>query len=173
MFVLRPPSTLERALDATKVLLLPGLAWALAGAHALVGLPGPTWAWLAPPVAIVALLALAWRRSARARRALEAGAVTTLSGHRLLPPRYEDDPVRIVFARGLDVTQAAREYAAQVHVPRGDRESLDLGRCERAAGAPARFTLEVTTALGGREVLVFDCTPLLAATGARLVSRRA
>lgn len=168
MLVLRPRSVLERVLDATKVLLLPGLAWALASAAALLAPPpAPAWATLAPPLAVVALLALAWRRSAATRRALEAGAVTTSSGHRLLPPRHEGDPVRLLAAPRLDVGQAAREYAAEVHVPRGDRESLDLGRCERVAGAPARFTLELTTALGGREVLVFDCTPLLAASGAR------
>lgn len=172
MLVLRAPSRVDRALGALKVLLPAGLVWSLSTGALLVGASPDApverlAAWAVPPLGLLVLLALLWRRSAAARRALEAGAVTTLSGHRLLPPRFADEPVLVLAARGLDVGQAAREYAAQVHVPRGDRESLDLGRCERVPDAPARFTLEVTTALRGREVLVFDCAPLLAATGAR------
>lgn len=172
MLVLRAPSRVDRALGALKVLLPAGLVWSLSTGALLVGAAPEApaahlAAWIAPPLALLVLLALVWRRSCAARRALEAGAVTTLSGHRLLPPKFPGDPVLVLAAERLDVSQAAREYAAQVHVPRGDRESLDLGRCERVADAPTRFTLEVTTALRGREVLEFDCAPLLAATGAR------
>lgn len=184
MLRLRPPSLLERALSTTRSGALVGLAWILVTSAwvvvsspllALVGdgrsAPAPGALWLVPTLALCALLARAWRRSAAARRALEAHAVTTLSGHRLLPARQVGEPVRILVAQRLDLGQAAREYAAQVHVSRGDRESLDLGACERSADAPTRFTLAFSTALGGREELVFDCAPLLAATGARFARR--
>ncbi len=103
MLVLRPRSVLERVLDATKVLLLPGLAWALASAAALLAPPpAPAWATLAPPLAVVALLALAWRRSAAARRALEA----EVQRARLTPRERQ---VALLAVRGLTYREIGQE----------------------------------------------------------------
>lgn len=104
--------------------------------------------------ALVLLAVVAsWCRERAARRALLATAVTTTSGFRFAQRsgRTAADAVLILEGAPLDV--AAREYVAQVHVDRGDRESLRFGRLVRHGSI---LTLEVERALGGREVVVFD-----------------
>jgi hypothetical protein len=126
--------------------------------------PGdPAWlrwgATLGPPLVGLSLGAWVRRRRAARRAALEQGAVTTTSGYRFLPaPGTTPREAVIVLAadpRRLDA--AEKEYVAQVHVPRGDRASLRFGA--RSVGGLVE-SLEVETALAGREVVYFDVSPL-------------
>lgn len=107
---------------------------------------------LLPPLAPLLLLACSWRREAAKRRALLNDAVRTTSGFAFVrrPGSTPADAVLILEGEPLDA--AVREYVAQVHVARGDRESLKLGRLHRAG---ALLSLELETALGGREVVHF------------------
>lgn len=129
------------------------------------GAPLTRAALLAPPFALVLLAAL-WRGARlRRRRALEQGAVTTISGHRFLRASgaTPSEAVVILSADPARLDAAEKEYVLEVHVARGDRMSIDYGR--RSSVAPGIEALELTTATGGRETVHFDVRHLEAAPG--------